>query len=382
MNELERLFRTLSLEEIMQQPEQEVAFGVINKPPSFSGRKQNLEGFLTRAELAMESRPNQFQDGATKVRFLMSYMIGKPLEWASCLRRNNSLLLGNYQDFINELKRNFGDYTTQAVVANSKLCNLRQRKLGRVFEYISEFQRIAQCSDFNESAKIYMFIRGLKQPLREKLALINPNPRTIAELSAIVINIENLIKRNDYVEFYERREDEVVPMDVDLYRIKRGPNDKKYTFSRKYYLDNKNDYSEEKKKGLCFRCKQPGHLSFNCPNKIRPKNLRVIYKGKEVDQEEESPKIRRITRNKRLMLREINQADINQEKNNILQFHIKTNGIEEHPVKVLIDSGSDLNFIHPEVVKRLGIQTKKIDQPFSVSGLGYGISNISRETEK
>jgi len=86
----------------------------------------------------MESRPNQFQDDATKVRFLMSYMIGKPLEWASCLR-NNSPLLRNYQDFINELKRNFGDYTTQAVVANSKLCNLRQRKLGRVFEYISEF---------------------------------------------------------------------------------------------------------------------------------------------------------------------------------------------------------------------------------------------------
>ena len=43
-----------------------------------------------------------------------------------------------------------------------------------------------------------MFIKGLKQPLREKLALIDPNPRTIAELSATVLNIENLIKRNDF----------------------------------------------------------------------------------------------------------------------------------------------------------------------------------------
>jgi len=47
-----------------------------------------------------------------------------------------------------------------------------------------------------------------------------------------------------------------------------------------------------------------------------------------------------------------------------------------------IFTGSDLNFIHPDVVKKLGIKTQKIDKPFRVSGLGYGIPNVSKETEK
>jgi len=66
-------------------------------------------------------------------------MLGKPLKWVSCLRRNNSPLLHNYANFLQELKSNFDNYTTQAVVAKSKLCNLKQKKSGFVFEYITEF---------------------------------------------------------------------------------------------------------------------------------------------------------------------------------------------------------------------------------------------------
>jgi len=43
------------LEEIIENHEENDTFGVINKLPSFTGRKCDLEGFLTRAELAMES---------------------------------------------------------------------------------------------------------------------------------------------------------------------------------------------------------------------------------------------------------------------------------------------------------------------------------------
>jgi len=157
-------------------------------------------------------------------------MIGKPLEWVSCLRRNNSPLLNSYDDFVKELKSNFGDYTSESIVANSKLCSIYQKKNGHVFEYISEFQRIAQYSDFNESAKIYMFIRGLKQPLREKLALIDPNPRSLDRLTTTVLNIESLIRRNEKVEFFSNTAAHNDPMSIDLYRVKRGPNERKYTY--------------------------------------------------------------------------------------------------------------------------------------------------------
>jgi len=70
-------------------------------------------------------------------------------------------------------------------------------------------------------------------------------------------------------------------------------------------------------------------------------------------------RIRRLTgQEELLMMREVTCEDKNHQKTNILYFFIKTNVIEESKVKVLIDSGSDLNFIHPEVVKKLGIKTE------------------------
>ena len=232
MENLERLFETLSLEEIMENRKENGVIEVINKPPSFNGRKCDFEGFLTSAEVTMESLPNQFNNVAARVRFLMSYMLGKPLEWVSCLRRNNSPLLNSYYYFVKESKFYFGDYTSESIVANSKLCNIYQMKNKHIFEYISEFQRIAQYSDFNESAKIYMFIRGLKQPLREKLALVDPNPRSLARLTTNVLNIESLLRRNEKEEFFSNTATQNDPMDIDLYHIKRGPNERKYTYRR------------------------------------------------------------------------------------------------------------------------------------------------------
>ena len=362
-------------------------FGLINNPPPFTGIKKELEGFLTRAELAMESKPEQFTTDDAKVRFLMSYLLGKPLEWASCLRRNQSPLLRSYEDFVKELKKNFGDYYSDAIVANSKLCSIKQKKIGHVTDYISEFQRISQCSDFNESAKIHMFVRGLKYSIREKLATVDPNPNSLNKLISEVISIENLTRRYETVEHYHGTENND-PMDIDLYRIRKGRKDVKYFPShKKLYREDKNDFSEERKKGICFLCKQPGHMSFNCPNKIKPKGVKLINKSNDDESTQSSPNVRRI--------RKIEDADIpkvlelnvesNQpiiQKNNIMDFYISTNNIEEKRVRVLIDSGSDLNFIHPDFLKCTGIGSSYIKNPFNVSGLGYGVSPVKKETEK
>ena len=369
-----------------------VNFGIINKPPPFTGVKQELEGFLTRAELAMESRPELFADDSSKIRFLMSYMLGKPLEWISCLRRNQSPLLNSYEEFLKGLRTNFGDYCVDSIVANSKLCSIKQRKIGHVFDYISEFQRTAQCSDFNESAKIYMFIKGLKYQLREKLAVVDPNPTSLNKVISDVLSIESLLNRSDVIERYttqgERNSD---PMDIDLFRIKRGQRNTRYFPSnKKLYNEEKKDFTEEKKKGLCFKCKQPGHRAFNCPNQIKPKGLKVIKKLNQEENNNQTVTVSSIRRIRKLedvevhQLREIKKEEENlpKERKNILEFYIKTNETEETKARVLIDSGSDLNFVHPGFLKYAKIKTEQIDHPFNVSGLGYGVSNVSKESEK
>ena len=169
MEELNNIFRRLNIEDNMgdqfqdnQQPLPAAPqLKIINDPPLFSGSSKDLDGFLTRIELAIEVNPRRFPDDRRKVMFVISYLTGKALNWASCLRRNNNPVLDNYDNFIRELRRNFGDPDVEAVIANGKLCNIRQYKYGHVVEYISEFQKISQYSDFIESAKnLYVHYRA------------------------------------------------------------------------------------------------------------------------------------------------------------------------------------------------------------------------------
>ena len=304
MEELQRIFNNLILGENMEQ-NQGSPLKVVNDPPIFSGRRKELDGFLTRVDLAIEANPNRFQNDDSRVRFLMSYFIGRSLEWASCLRRNNNEVIHNYNNFVQELRNNYGDPNLESIVAKGKLCNIKQRSYGRVLEYITEFQRISQNSDFNEPAKIYMFIRGLHFKLRQQLATVNPNPNNLNRLINDVIANENLSKRQDINEFYIRNRNQPSsshsaprddPMEVDLYRIKQGYRDVRYFPSHNsLYVENTKNYDEERRKGLCFLCKQPGHLQFNCPNRKRPKGLKMINKKNE-NNNQSSATLRRIRR--------------------------------------------------------------------------------------
>ena len=376
-----------------QQVQQLPQLKIINDPPTFSGNTRELDGFLTRIELAIEANPQRFVNEAARVKFIMSYLTGKALNWASCLRRNNNPILHNVQQFVTELRRNFGDPDVEAVVANAKLCNIRQFKYGQVVSYISEFRKVSQYSNFNEAAKIYMFIKGLHPKMREHLALVNPNPNDLNALFRDVVNIEGLTKRNDIREYYMTHQDRRNynnddPMDVDLYRIRKGQKDIRYfPTHKKNYEEQKEDNLERRRKGLCFICGKPGHLKFNCPNKKRPKGVKLINK---IDNETnpESTSLRRIklienSENIFNVLKIVDIENLNEKKkSNIIDFYIKTNDTEEVKAKVLIDSGSDLNFIHPEFTRINNIKLNSIEKPFKVAGLGHGASNVTKVTEK
>ena len=343
---------------------------IVNNPPTFSGKQQDLESFITRVELTFEAKPNQFATNESRIRFIMSYMYGKPLEWAACLKRNQSPILNSYEDFIRELRNNFGGFSCDATVANSKLFAIRQKKIGCVMEYIMEFQKMAQNSDFNESAKIFMFTKGLHYQIREKLAFVDPNPNSLGRLFTEVVNIENIIKKSDLSDLYYFGRKENDPMELDLMRIKHGRSSRYYPDRRSNYVETKDNFDEERKKGVCFTCKEPGHRSFNCPNRTRPKSIKRIKNSgimKDVKASTSLKKIKSIEYKK---------------KDNVIDFYISTNDIEEQRVKVLIDSGADLNFIHPDFAKLCGIKLDKIKEPFGVSGLGYGVSKVRMETEK
>ena len=315
----------------------------VNQPPIFTGKYQELESFITRIEPTLEDKPERFPTIESRIRFIMSYMFGKPLEWAACLKRNNSPILNSYEEFIQELRNNFGGFSCDAVVANSKICTIHQKKQGHVMKYIMEFQKMAQNSDFNERAKIFMFTKGLHPQLREKLAFLDPNPNSLTRLFTEVVNIENLLKKSNLSDLYYfgRREDD--PMEVDLMRIKHGMFARYAPKQLNNYAETKENLEELRKRSVYFSCKKSGHMSFNCPNRIKPKSIKRIRRNTILDKEKASTSLKKI------------KSIEYKKKDNVIEFYI-----EEQKVRVLIDSGADLNFIHPDFAKMCGIKLEKI----------------------
>jgi len=343
---------------------------IINAPPIFTGKQRELDGFLTRVELVFRTRPTLYNTDRVRVDYVISYFSGKPLEWASVLMKNNSNVLNDYREFIERLKANFGSYRYDTVVANGKLDNIRQKRLGQVLEYITEFQRISQNSSFNESARIYMFLKGLHPQLREKLAFIESNPTSMEQLISSTILVEDMMKRNSLSEFYFNGRRAGEPMDVDVFRISSDRKRKRYINiqgSSGKYNENKNNFEEDKKNGLCFLCKQPGHLKFNCPN--RKKTNKVLRIVKDDTSSTENPKIFKVG-----VLE--NKKDLN-----LIDFYLSTNEVPEFKVRVLIDSGSELNFIDPNLAKDFGINFERVES-FRVSGVSDGVASVWEKTEK
>ena len=46
----------------------------------------------------------------------------------------------------------------------------------------------------------------------------------------------------------------------------------------KNYIENESNIEERRKKRLCFKCGEVGYMQFNCPNRIKPKNFKMINK--------------------------------------------------------------------------------------------------------
>jgi len=181
-------------------------------------------------------------------------------------------------------------------------------------------------------------------------------------------------------------------MDVDLYRIRKGQTATRYFPSHSKIYNEQNNFNKDEKKrnGLCFVCGKAEHMQFNCPNRKRPRNVKLINRTldneaststpistvrriKRIDEDENAYRIMDIVEKENMLFKG---------KTNILDFYIKTNDSEESKVKVLIDSGSDINCIHPEFARVNNINLIEADNPFKVAGLGYGLSTVKRMTEK
>lgn len=112
--------RLLSSRPIPQSP---VPFSPL--PKRYNGDQQHFRGFLVQCCFLFQAQPDTYSRDQGKVSLIICYLMGEALNWASPLMEHNSLILKEWEVFLQEYGTTFDDFHW-ARMAETELRNLCQ----------------------------------------------------------------------------------------------------------------------------------------------------------------------------------------------------------------------------------------------------------------
>ena len=274
----------------------------IGTPEAYDGSFETSRQWLNAVQLYLLINEDVYNNDDKKIAFVLSYMTkGPALTWAATFRENSvdstgTVTLGTYGDFIAKFNEDFKQRDTTGTAIAWLTTKRMVPKKDRTYspplnQYISEFQNhVARANIKDPNVLIGYFSAGIPPTLMRRIMSMDTVPTTIQEWYSKAIHFqmqweqaEEISKRNQRpVHSYQpfpstsTRTKDPNAMDVDVVRVRKlTPEERKRCI----------------KKGLCFRCRKPGHLSGECPSFPNKKPGRQV---KRVVQEEELPKLREV----------------------------------------------------------------------------------------
>ncbi|KAG9703200.1 hypothetical protein KCU59_g23009, partial [Aureobasidium melanogenum] len=208
----------------------------VAKPDLYYGDRQGLDDWLTQMEIYFQFTP---VESNKRTLFATTYLRGRAQHWMKPMlmkflngEGDTDGILTSFVNFKKEIRRIFG-ISNEDKVAVRLIQHIRQHTSAS--DYAAKFQEYAQITDWDDSALMTMFRRGLKENVKDELMRAGMKIESLDDLIRASIEIDD----NLYERAMERRHD-VAPRGKSGYVPYRSNNN----FKGKKFNRNNNQYQD------------------------------------------------------------------------------------------------------------------------------------------
>ena len=249
----------------------------IKAPEPFDGDRAKARGFLYHLFLLFESQPDSYTTDTLRVVTALSYL-GEPLAWYRELLTEEAMQTHQgltWQAFQDDFLRTFVPIEEEAD-SGILLQGLTWDTREPIDKFNAEFTRLAYRSGIRDDrALVLLYQMKLPGQLREQVNLTRPTPATFLEWASRATELNHKWHSNRAISQLAGRG-------------RRQTNSTRRTETAHINATqtqplSKEEQEDARKKGLCFKCKKPGHIARSCP--LRRERTRANPRIREITED-------------------------------------------------------------------------------------------------
>lgn len=254
-------------------------------PPVYSGDRHKVDQFLTQLNRYLELSGIASLAPRVQVEYAAQFLSGDALVWFQNVKRSGTPIAST-DEFSSQLRAHFLPYGIDKV-ARSRLRSLKQTSTVQAYSTLF-MQTLQHISDMSAADQLDHYLFGLKHGIQRDVVMMNPTTlhqamNHAAYVEARFHHYNHGMPRASFVPMRPSassssaapRASSSVPSGnsdaMDLSNVDAADSDEAELNAASSSQDSKlgklTDAERERlrKEGRCFRCREKGHLSRNCP---------------------------------------------------------------------------------------------------------------------